>query len=215
MGCPRLQIVAGAFKGFDNIDVAACTQHGVWVTCVHDLLTVPTAELAIGLLLGLSRKIVAGDRLMRSEPFKGWRPVLYGAGLTGKCLGIYGMGAVGQAIAERMTGFAMRMVYHDPNPLPTEKELKLGLRQATLDRLLADSDFLIAAAPLTADNLHAFNDYSFSRIKDGSVLINVRRGSVVDEHCWRMSITPYSLRTSAPPSIRSASRLNSKPQTTS
>jgi phosphonate dehydrogenase len=179
--CRRLRIVAGAFKGFDNIDVDACTRRGIWVTRVADLLTIPTAELAIGLLLSVSRKIVSGDRLMRCESFAGWRPILYGTGLTGKCLGIYGMGAVGQAIAERMTGFGTRTVYHDPRPLPPEREDVLRLRSVSFDELLAESDYLIVAAPLADDNLHAFDDGALDKMKRGSFLINVGRGSVVDE----------------------------------
>lgn len=179
--CPGLQIVAGALKGFDNIDVAACTERGVWVTCVADLLTVPTAELAIGLLLSLSRNIAAGDRLMRSEPFAGWRPILYGAPLAGRCLGIYGMGAVGQAIAQRMNCFGVRTIYHDPRALAAERESSLGARHVTFDVLLAESDHLIVAAPLTQDNLHAFDDGAIARMKAGSFLVNVGRGSVVDE----------------------------------
>ncbi|HEV3345153.1 MAG TPA: phosphonate dehydrogenase [Pirellulales bacterium] len=186
--CPRLRIVAGALKGFDNIDVAACTERGVWVTCVQDLLTVPTAELAIGLLLSLSRNIVAGDRLMRSDPFSGWRPILYGAPLAGRCLGIYGMGAVGQAIAQRMKCFGMRMIYHDPRVLPPEREATLGVRQVAFDVLLAESDHLIVAAPLMPDNLHAFDDGALARMKGGSFLINVGRGSVVDEQAVARSL---------------------------
>jgi phosphonate dehydrogenase len=179
--CPHLRIVAGAFKGFDNIDVEACTRRGVWVTRVADLLTIPTAELAIGLLLSLSRNIVAGDRLMRCEPFAGWRPILYGTSLTGKCLGIYGMGAVGQAIAERIAGFGTRTVYYDPRPLSPERQESLGLRPVSFDRLLAESDYLIVAAPLADDNLHAFDERALAKMKRGSFLINVGRGSVVDE----------------------------------
>ncbi|HVX09604.1 MAG TPA: NAD(P)-dependent oxidoreductase [Pirellulales bacterium] len=179
--CPRLRIVAGALKGFDNIDVAACTERGVWVTCVADLLTVPTAELAIGLLLSLSRNIVAGDRLMRHEHYAGWRPILYGAPLGGRCLGIYGMGAVGQAIAARMIGFGMRTIYHDPRALPADREASLDVRYVTFGELLTESDYVIVAAPFTADNLHAFDDEALSRMRRGSFLINIGRGSVVDE----------------------------------
>jgi len=179
--CPRLRIVAGAFKGYDNIDVSACTQHGVWVTCVRELLTVPTAELAIGLLLSLTRNIVAGDRLMRNEHFAGWRPVLYGTGLTGKCLGIYGMGAVGRAIVERMAGFEMPTVYYDPRPFTTEFERALSVRRVNLNELFAESDYLVIAAPLTAQNLHAFDDAAFARMKTGIFMVNIGRGSVVDE----------------------------------
>lgn len=179
--CTKLQIVAGAFKGFDNIDVAACTERGVWVTRVADLLTIPTAELAIGLLLSLSRKIVAGDRLMRREPFAGWRPILYGTGLSGRCVGLCGMGAIGQAIAERLSGFCVRLVYHDPRPLPEEKNRALGLESLPFEQLLVESDYLIVAAPLREDNLHVFDEAALARVKRGSYLINIGRGSVVDE----------------------------------
>lgn len=181
IACPRLRIVAGALKGFDNIDVAACTERGVWVTRVGDLLTVPTAELAIGLLLGLARNIVSGDRLMRNEPFAGWRPILYGSGLADRCLGIYGMGAVGQAIAERMRSFGMQILYYDPQPLSADREAALAVRRVAFDELLAESDDLIIAAPLTADNLHAFDAAALASMKRGSYLVNVGRGSVVDE----------------------------------
>jgi phosphonate dehydrogenase len=179
--CRKLQIVAGAFKGCDNIDVAACTEHGVWVTCVRDLLTIPTAELAIGLLLSLSRQIVAGDRLMRRETFAGWRPILYGSGMTGKCIGLYGMGAVGQAITRRLSGYLVRTVYYDPRPLPQEKNRALGLELLGFEQLLSESDYLIVAAPLTDDNLRAFDDAALALMKRGSYLINVGRGSVTDE----------------------------------
>lgn len=190
--CPQLKIVAGAFKGWDNVDVEACTERGVWVTRVPDLLTIPTAELAIGLLLSLTRNIAAGDRLMRSEPFSGWRPVLFGAGLTGKRLGIYGMGAVGQAIAERMTGFGVQMIYYDPQALPADRE-RSGLRRVTFETLLAESDFVLVAAPLTDQNLHAFNAAALARMKTGSYLINVGRGSVVDEQAVARALTSGNL----------------------
>lgn len=104
--CPQLHVVGCALKGYDNYDVDACTRHGVWITNVPDLLTIPTAELTIGLLIGLTRNVLAGDRFVRSGQFNGWRPALYGSGLTGKTLGIIGMGAVGQAIAQRLIGRA-------------------------------------------------------------------------------------------------------------
>ena len=103
--CPKLRVIGAALKGYDNFDVNACTRHGVWLTIVPDLLTIPTAELTIGLLLGLTRHMLEGDRQIRSGHFQGWRPTLYGSGLTGKTLGIIGMGAVGRAIAQRLAGF--------------------------------------------------------------------------------------------------------------
>ena len=81
--CPRLKVVGAALKGYDNIDVAAAERAGVWVTIVPDLLTVPTAELAIGLMLSLGRHIAAADRSIRDNGFHGWRPAFYGRGIDG------------------------------------------------------------------------------------------------------------------------------------
>ena len=92
--CPNLKIVSAAVKGFDNFDVSACTEQGIWFTNVPDLLTIPTAELAIGHLIAGGRNMLAGDKLVRTGKFKGWRPILYGRGLAGSTVGILGMGAV-------------------------------------------------------------------------------------------------------------------------
>ena len=115
--CPRLKIIAAALKGFDNFDVAACTARGVWLTVVPDLLTIPTAELTIGLLIGLTRKISAADSLVRAAQFRGWRPEFYGLGVAGSTIGIVGMGAIGRAVAERLRGWGAHMIYTDRRPL--------------------------------------------------------------------------------------------------
>ena len=99
--CPRLKIIACALKGFDNVDVETCTAADVWVTISPDLLTNPTAELAVGLAIGLGRQLREGDALVRSAPFEGWRPVLYGTGLDRSVVSIVGMGLVGRAIVAR------------------------------------------------------------------------------------------------------------------
>ena len=95
--CPHLKIIAAALKGFDNFDLAACTARGVWLTIVPDLLTVPTAELTMGLLIGLTRKIRAADHWVRSGQFRGWRPEFYGLGVAGSTIGIVGMGTIGRS----------------------------------------------------------------------------------------------------------------------
>ena len=88
--CPRLKVIACALKGFDNFDVAACTAAGVWVTIVPDLLTNPTAELAIALALGLGRNLREADALVRTGAFKGWRPILTAPGSTSPSAGLSG-----------------------------------------------------------------------------------------------------------------------------
>ncbi|MDP2786408.1 MAG: phosphonate dehydrogenase [Sulfurimicrobium sp.] len=179
--CPQLHVVGCALKGYDNYDVDACTRHGVWITNVPDLLTIPTAELTIGLLIGLTRNILAGDRFVRSGQFNGWRPALYGSGLTGKTLGIIGMGAVGQAIAQRLVGYEMRVLYTDPVALPKEKEEQWSLDRVELSALLAASDFVVPMVPYRDETLHMIDGGALARMKTGAYLINTCRGSVVDE----------------------------------
>lgn len=175
--CPGLRIVAGAFKGCDNVDVDACTDRGVWVSIVPDLLTAPTADMAIGLLLALSRRIVQGDALVRAG-FRGWRPVLYGERLTGRRVGILGFGRLGRAIARRLQGFEVKVRYHDPRaegsmPLP---------------EMLPWCDHLIVAAPLTPSTRHLVDANALAGMRRGACLVNVGRGSVVDEEAVARAI---------------------------
>lgn len=179
--CPRLRIVGCALKGYDNYDVDACTRRGIWITNVPDLLTIPTAELTIGLLIGLTRKILQGDQLVRSGSFDGWRPILYGAGLTGRTLGIIGMGAVGQAIAARLQGYELTLLYADPRPLPADAEARYDLRRVAVDQLLADSDYVVPMVPYQGDTLHLIDARAIAAMKHGAFLVNACRGSVVDE----------------------------------
>jgi len=126
--CPNLKVVAAALKGYDNFDVDACTRRGIWFTIVPDLLTVPTAELALGILMVLTRNMLAGDRFVRTGEFTGWKPQLYGVGLHGAICGIIGFGAVGRALAKRLRSFDVRIIYNDPSPLSSEEEDEMGVR---------------------------------------------------------------------------------------
>lgn len=179
--CPNLKIVAAALKGYDNLDVESCTRRGIWFTIVPDLLTIPTAELAVGLLIGLTRKMLEGDRFVRTGQFRGWRPKLYGTGLAGRCLGIVGMGALGRAVAKRLAGFDMELLYADRVRLPKQQEEAWALSHVSLDGLLGRSDFVLLSVPLTPDTLHLVDEKALAKMRPGSFLINVCRGSVVDE----------------------------------
>jgi len=171
-GCPRLQVIGAALKGHDNIDLVAAERAGVTVCIVPDLLTVPTAELAIGLMLALGRHIVAADRTIREAGFAGWRPRFYGTGIAGMTVGIVGHGAVGRAISARLAGFECRILTHDPSR---------GDPTDGLDTLLGVSDWVILAAPLTPANVHLVDAAALARMKPGALLVNPARGSLVDE----------------------------------
>ena len=179
--CPNLRIVAAALKGYDNFDVDACTRRGIWFSIVPDLLTIPTAELTIGLLLGLTRHMIEGDRQIRRGGFQGWRPELYGTGLSGRTLGIIGMGAVGRAIAKRLAGFGMRLIYCDDVALNEDEEKAYGVQRVMLSELLTESDFVLPMLPMTAKTFHLIDGNTIDQMKHGCYLINACRGSVVDE----------------------------------
>jgi len=181
--CPSLEIIACALKGFDNFDTKLCTERGVAVTAVPDLLTGPTAEMAILLALGLGRRIREADHLVRSSAFRGWRPTLYGAGIGGATVGIYGAGAVGRAIAERIRGFAPdRILYVDPIALDEATSKKLMMEPIdNLSQLLQKCDILFICTPLNLSTHHSINKESLSQAKAGLQLINISRGSCVDE----------------------------------
>jgi phosphonate dehydrogenase len=176
--CPRLRIVACALKGFDNFDVAACAERGVWLTIVPDLLTEPTAELTVGLMIGLGRHLLAADATMRAGGFAGWRPVLYGRSIDGSNVGILGGGAVGRAIARRLSGFRCETRVFDREP---GAALPDNARWASLDETVGTADVLVVALPLNAATRHLVDAGLIARMRTGALLVNPGRGSVVDE----------------------------------
>ncbi len=179
--CPKLKVVSAALKGYDNFEVTAFDERGVWLTFVPDLLTVPTAELTIGLMVGLIRNMLAADEHVRSGDFKGWRPQFYGLGIEGSAIGIVGMGAIGQAIAKRLNGWGARLLYCDLKPLAAEQESAQGLDYLPMQEVIKQSDIVILALALNDETQHTMNPARLQQMKPGAYLINPCRGSVVDE----------------------------------
>lgn len=177
---PQLSIVAAALKGFDNIDVDACADRGVWVSIVPDLLTAPTAELAIGLMIGLARHLRAADSYVRSGNFCGWTPRFYGASIENSTVGIVGMGAVGHAVAKRLGGFDCRILFCDPRA-DAARAAALPAEPRSLEALLAESDIVVLCLPLSAATVHLLYAGRLALMKPGALLVNPARGSLVDE----------------------------------
>lgn len=179
--CPSLRIIAGALKGYNNIDVDACTQRSVAVTIVPDLLTEPTAELTIGLMIALARNIIPGDAHMRSGSFEGWRPNFYGDSIQGSVVGVLGAGAVGKAILRMLNGFDCRRLYVDKTPLSPALEAELNAEHTTIDDIRSNADFVVLALHLMPSTFHLVDDAFLAGMKPQSFLINPGRGSLVDE----------------------------------
>jgi len=179
--CPQLKVIGATLKGCDNFDVEACTARGIWLCNVPDHLTAPTAELAIGLLLALSRNLIAADRYVRNGAFRGWLPMFFGKGLSGSTVGIIGMGTLGQAIARRLQGFEVRLLYHDLRRLDAMSEGRLDVNYADLESVVANAAYLLPMVPLTSATRHLIDAAMIARMQPGACLINACRGSVVDE----------------------------------
>jgi len=178
---PQLRVVANVAVGFDNIDVAAARERGVVVTNTPGVLDDATADLTLGLILAVARRIAEGDRLLRRAEHWVWGPrMMVGLDLSaGATLGIVGYGRIGRAVARRARGFGLRLLV-----TPTRSRLwdanADGVTFAELDDLLAGSDVVTLHCPLTAETRHLIDDAALARMKPGALLVNTARGPIVD-----------------------------------
>lgn len=177
----RLKIVANFAVGFDNIDVAEATAHGVTVANTPDPVTAPTADIAMGLMIDVMRRICSFDKLQRRGDYKKGIMKNLGTSLEGKRLGILGMGCIGKAVARRAAAFGMHIVYNNRNRLPVAEEQLYGARYVGLDELFSGSDVVSLNAPLTADTYHIVDGARLAQMKPSAFLINTARGALVDE----------------------------------
>lgn len=178
----ELCIVANVAVGYDNVDMAAATEQGVAVTNTPGVLDDSTADFVWALLLGVARRVAEADQLARSGRWRGWDLMqLLGTDVHGKTLGIFGLGRIGQRVAERARGFSMRVLYHNRNRLPSEQEERLGVSWVEKDALLQESDFVVVQTPLTFDTRRLIGAAEFGQMKSTAYLINAARGPVVDE----------------------------------
>ncbi|MGB3482719.1 MAG: D-glycerate dehydrogenase [Mycobacterium sp.] len=175
---PQLRLVANVAVGYDNLDVAAILAHGAVATNTPGVLVAATADLAIALLLDVTRRVSEGDRLIRSGVPWSWDlSFLLGTGLQRRRLGIVGMGAIGQAVATRAVAFGMEVVHCSPRgPGVVGPSTRIGLPE-----LLATSDVVTLHCPLTPETHHLISEQTLRHMKSTAYLINTARGPVVDE----------------------------------
>lgn len=178
----QLRIVANLAVGYDNIDLDAMSAAGIAVSNTADVLNESVADFTWAMLLGSARRLSAAERWLRAghwhaTEFKAW----LGTDVRGRTLGILGMGRIGQAIARRAIGFGMPVIYHNRSPLPEADEQACNARLVTKQQLLAESDFLVLAVPLTAQTRHAIGASELSQMKATAMLVNVARGGIVDD----------------------------------
>jgi glyoxylate reductase len=179
---PQLRIVANVAVGYNNIDVAACAARGVIVTNTPGVLTDATADIAMALILMVTRRLGEGERVIRSRT--GWRwhmHYLLGTSLQGKTLGIVGLGQIGTATARRARAFGMQIVYSGRRRGDEAVEAELGAHFTTFDKLLATSDVVSLHCPLTPETHHLITAERLRQMRSDAYLVNTTRGPVVDE----------------------------------
>ena len=177
----RLKILANYAVGYNNIDLTAARQRGLIITNTPDVLTDATADLTWALILATARRVVEGDALVRSGRWTGWSPTqLLGGEVSGKTLGIIGMGRIGQAVARRATGFRMPVRYHTRSPLAASS-LPCEWEHRSLRDLLGETDILTIHAPLTPSTHHLIGERELGWMRPTAFLINTARGPIVDE----------------------------------
>lgn len=179
---PKLKLIANYGAGFNNIDSAYAKTKNIYVTNTPFVSTDSTAELAVGLILSVSRRLAEGDRLMQSKGFDGWAPLFFlGHQVSHKTLGIIGMGQIGQGVAKRLKGFDMEILYTQREPLSAKTEAELGAKFVSFEEVVAKADYLTLHLPFTPKTKHLINADTFKQMKPTSYLINAARGPIIDE----------------------------------
>jgi len=179
---PRLKAIANMAVGYDNIDVEAASRKGIPVSNTPGVLTDATADLAFALILAVARRLVEGDHMTREGGFRFWAPMYFlGHEVSGKTLGIIGLGRIGKAVARRAQGFDMEVLYHTRTKISPEEEKELGVTYCDMDVLLSRADFVSLHVPLTPDTYHLVGEKELAMMRTSAYLINTSRGPVVDE----------------------------------
>ena len=168
--------------GFDNIDIAAATRHGVLVTNTPEVLTETTADFAWALLMAAARRVVEGHAFVHSGNWKKWTiDLLVGHDVHQRTIGIFGMGRIGRAMARRARGFGMRVLYHDAIRAGAATENELGLEFVSKEQLLREADFITLHVPLADVTHRLIGEPELRLMKPSAILVNTARGPVVDE----------------------------------
>ena len=180
---PELRLIANYGTGVDHIDVEAAYARGITVTNTPGVLTEDTADMTMALILAVSRRLVEGERLARSGEWPGWSPTsMLGHRITGKRLGILGMGRIGSAVARRARGFGLAIHYHNRRRVPEALETELEATYwESLDQMLARMDIISINCPHTPATFHLLSPRRLALLRPAAIIVNTSRGEVIDE----------------------------------
>ena len=179
----QLRLIANFGNGVDNIDVASAVQRGITVTNTPGVLTEDTADMTMALILAVARRIAEGARVIPDDDWAGWSPTwMLGRRITGKRLGIVGMGRIGQALAKRAAAFGLSIHYHNRRRVDPRIEEKLEATYwDSLDQMLARMDIISVNCPHTPATYHLLSARRLKLMKPEAILVNTARGEIVDE----------------------------------
>ena len=191
----NLKLIANFGAGIDHIDVETARQRGILVSNTPDVVTEDTADMAMALLMAVVRKIPQGLQAMQSGEWTGWSPTAYlGGRLSGRRLGILGMGRIGQAVARRASAFGMQIHYHNRRRLRPEIEDTLDATYwESLDQMVARMDILSINCPHTPSTFHLMNARRLRLLKPSAVIVNTSRGEVIDENALTRMLRAHEL----------------------
>jgi glyoxylate reductase len=180
---PKLGLIASYGTGVDHIDVEAAYARGITVTNTPGVLTEDTADMTMALILAVARRLVEGERLARSGEWPGWSPTsMLGHRITGKRLGILGMGRIGSAVARRARGFGIAIHYHNRRRVPEALETELEATYwESLDQMLARMDIISVNCPHTPATFHLLSARRLALLRPTAIIVNTSRGEVIDE----------------------------------
>ena len=181
---PNLRLIASFGAGVDHIDLSSARQRGITVTNTPGVLTEDTADMTMALILAVPRRLAEGERIIRSGEWQGWSPTwMLGHRISGKRLGILGMGRVGTAVARRARGFGLSIHYHNRSQLPeaAERELEATYWES-LDQMLAHMDIVSVNCPHTPATYHLLSARRLKLMQSEAYIVNTARGEVVDEN---------------------------------
>ena len=178
----QLKAVCNVAVGYNNIDVAACKARGVTVTNTPGVLTDATADIALALILMVTRRLAEGERVIRSRtPWQWGMHYMLGTGVTNRVLGVVGMGAIGIATARRAKACGMTVVYYSRSEIDSKIASELGAKKVSLDELLSESDVVSVHCPSNESTHHLIGALQFKKMKPTAFLVNTARGPIVDE----------------------------------
>ena len=178
----QLKAVCNVAVGYNNIDVASCKARGVTVTNTPGVLTDATADIALALILMVTRRLAEGERVIRAKTSWQWgMHYMLGAGITNRVLGVVGMGAIGIATARRAKACGMSIIYFPRSEIDAKIAIELGASKVSLDELLATSDVVSIHCPSNESTHHLFGASQFKKMKTSAFLVNTARGPIVDE----------------------------------